>query len=106
MVAVQQAEGCATEQSQIGDQVGFPAAGIILAPERISAPMIAVFDSGPVTTDERNPRFKRAFVGLLAGEIITEFKSALARALERPPTLDPDDGSGEGEVDGRRFNRL
>ena len=59
-----------SNQSQIGQQVGIARSGAVLAHEHIASPMIADFDSGPVSTDELKPTRRGVLLGRGAGKIV------------------------------------
>jgi hypothetical protein len=61
IAVVQQAEDGATDKSEVGDQARLGTAGRILPPKGVATPVIAVFHTGPVVSNQGNPFWIGAF---------------------------------------------
>jgi len=100
----QDSEQRTADDGQIGQQVGIAGAGSILAHQDITPPMIADFDSAPVTTDESQPLIRAVLFGLGAGEVVAGFDRGFTRLFDGPLAAQDDQGSGVGEVSLHRFD--
>ena len=105
VVIIEEAEDGAPDERQVGDEVRIVAAGFVFAPERIAAPVIAVLDATPVTSDEIDPVFGTAFARFLAGQIEAPLGGGHARVFDRALALNAHEGAGKRKMDGHRLDR-
>jgi hypothetical protein len=61
--------------------------------------MVAILDSSPVSSNEGDPAFVGALVGVLTGQIISSLKRGFARSLSGAAALNADEGPGERKID-------
>lgn len=87
---------CIAQQSEVANKVGIAAACCIFAPDGIFTPMIAVFDSAPVSTDKLEPLLIRAFGRGVTGDVVPDGFGFFAVAQTFEP--DGDDASSIGEA--------
>ena len=104
MVFVKQTQKGAADQGEVGHQIGIAAAGAVFAAQGITAPVVAIFYSAPVGTDEVDPAFVRALRRLLTGEVVSGFEGGFAGLFLGATALDCNQGTGEGKVDGDGFD--
>ena len=59
----------AAQGSEVGQGVGIAGSGSVLAHEGVTFPVIADFDSSPVSTDQRQPLGGGALIGQVAADV-------------------------------------
>lgn len=92
-------------EGEIREGLGMAGAGAILAPDRVTAPVVADFHPGPVPLDERQPLGRSVRGGFGAGQVVADFVGGDGRAFHRPGAAHHDQGAGAREVGGERFDR-
>ena len=100
-----QREQGAPHEGEIREGLGMAGAGAILAPDRVTAPVVADFHPGPVPLDERQPLGRSVRGGFGAGQVVADFVGGDRRALHRPGAAHHDQGAGAREVGGERLQR-
>lgn len=73
---------------------GVAGAGTSLAPDAVTAPVMADLHAGPVALDEGGLLRRGVRGGLGAGPVGTDFVGSERRALHRPGAAYPDQGAG------------
>ena len=96
-------EQCASNEREIGQEVGVTGTGSVLAHQRITPPMVADFNAAPVSADQLQPLFGVILLGQSARQIITRLGRCAARLFERSLAAQDDQGSGKGEAGSERF---
>lgn len=102
---LEQAEEGAADQGEIGEQSWFGTSGVVLLPKGVPAPVVSILHPRPVVSDQCNPAWVGAFLGVLAGEIVARLEGVLAGAFDGATALYGHDRAGEREADGDRFHR-
>lgn len=100
----QNTEQCASDQSQVGQQVGIARTGSVFAHEGIPPPVVANLHTTPMPTDQLQPLFGAALLGGKAGEVVTGFAAAGTGFFDGALSADHDQGSGAGELGLERFD--
>jgi len=90
----------ATNERQIGQQVGVAGARMIFSHQCVASPVVADFDPAPVSADEFQPLSGLVFFGRSAGQIVTGLGGGVAGLFNRALAAQNDQGSGEGKVGG------
>jgi len=87
---------------EVSDEVGVAAARGVFSPDGILAPVVAIFDAGPVTANEPMPVGMGVISGRVAGDVVAQGGGSFSIALDFAP--DGDDAScvGEGAFHGTR----
>ena len=94
----QQGQQGTAQEGQVGQKVGVSAAGAVLTHEGIAPPVIADFDSAPVSANEPQPLGRAVLVGQGAGEVVMGFGGGLAGLFDSAAVAQDDQASGKGEV--------
>lgn len=102
---VEQSEEGAADQRKIGEQTWFGVAGVVLLSKGVPSPVVAILDPRPVVSDQCDPGWVGAFLGVLAGKIVARLEGWLAGAFDGATALDGHDLAGEREADGDRLHR-
>lgn len=100
----EEGEDGVAKEDEGADEGGMTRAGFVLVEEGIFAPVEAVFDAGPVSSDEAAPLRKGSFVGFEAAEVVAGFPRFGAGLFASAVGLDDDDAPGEGEPDAGGFD--
>lgn len=95
----------AAQGSEVGQGVGIAGSGSVLAHEGVTFPVIADFDSSPVSTDQRQPLGGAALIGQVAADVRACFKRAGSGLFRGALGSNKDHAAGEGKVDGVRLDR-
>jgi len=95
----------AAQGSEVGQGVGIAGSGSVLAHEGVTFPVIADFDSSPVSTDQRQPLGRAALIGQVAADVRARFKRAGSGLFRGTLGSNKDHAAGEGKVDGVRLDR-
>ena len=93
----QREEGVAQERDA-GQHADVARARIILAPDRIAAPVIANLDAAPVTAHQRLPLRQRVIGRLRARDVVTRLGDSVALFLVGHGAAHDDDAAGEGKL--------
>ena len=96
MVRLVNSEQGATEQGQCADDVGITAAGVVFSEASVFAPVMSVFDSGPVISDVLHPLFERMGLFGTIADVVARFVERLAEAS--PVVLDTQSAARMREV--------
>ncbi len=77
----------AADQRHVGQQIGVAAAGSILAQHSVAPPVVAHFDSAPVSANQLQPLFIAILSRLTARQVVAALGAGLAGLLGRPLAL-------------------
>ena len=94
----------AAKQSEIGQGVGLTSARAVFTPQRVSAPVVAVFDASPMAADQVLPMRRSIVGGRNAGEIEARFCACLTIAFHHARAAHDDQRARKGEIDLERFD--
>ena len=87
-------QGGAAQQGEVGDEDGFSRTGLIFPHLGITAPVVADFDPAPVATDEVVPSLGWTGCGGRTGNVVSGFPGFLAAFLVGPLDLEHEQGLG------------
>ena len=86
------------DQGQIGQEGSVSAPRAVLSHECIPPPMVAVFNAGPMASDQLQPLFWRPILRFETADVVACFRRALAGALFGPSTPDNHQAAGEWKI--------
>ena len=86
--AIEDSQEPVADQGEIGQERSVSAPRPVLPHQRIPPPMVAVFDSGPMTPDQLMPLFGCQFLRFETADVVADLLGGLAGALLGPATPD------------------
>ena len=86
--AIEDPQEPVADQGQVGQERSVSAPGAVLSHQCIPPPVVAVFNTGPVASDQLEPLFWRQILRFEAADVVTYLLSGRAGELLGPPTSD------------------
>lgn len=74
----------ATDECDVGQEIGITAPGAVLTEDDIAPPMVADLNARPVPANEPQPLRRAVLLGQCAGEIVVRFGGALVGFFDAP----------------------
>lgn len=103
-VVGQEGEQGVANEREVGQEVGFAAAGAVFAQKDIAPPVVADFRAAPVAANEVQPLLRGVLFGRGAGEIVMGFGGGVAGPFDGALVAHDDHGAGAGEVRRQGFD--
>ena len=95
---------CASNQRDVGQKIGVARTRPVFPHQHIAPPMIADFNSTPVSANQLQPLFWPILRWWRAGEIVTGFLGGVPAPFERALRAHHDQSSGKGKIRCQRLH--
>ena len=103
-VVCQDGEERIADEGQIGQEVGLARTRLVFAQQNVASPVIADFDSTPVSADEFQPLLGPILLGRGTRQVIARLDRRVPGLFERALAAQDDQGPGVREVGRERFD--